>query len=96
MASGIAEDPNAAFPEIAQMRYEDAREELIAIVAKLEAGQVPLEDSMQLWRRGEALAAHCSTWLDGAQAEIEGATRERDATSSKGTGDGPPQDQPSG
>ncbi|WP_374970271.1 exodeoxyribonuclease VII small subunit [Terrabacter sp. BE26] len=63
------------FPDIAGMRYEDAREELIAIVAKLEAGQAPLEDSMQLWRRGEALAAHCSTWLDGAQAEIERATR---------------------
>ena len=63
------------FPDIAGMRYEDAREELIAIVAKLEAGQAPLEVSMQLWRRGEALAAHCATWLDGAQAEIERATR---------------------
>ena len=63
------------FPDIAGMRYEDAREELIAIVAKLEAGQAPLEVSMQLWRRGEALAAHCATWLDGAQAEIEQATR---------------------
>jgi exodeoxyribonuclease VII small subunit len=63
------------FPDIAAMRYEDAREELIGIVAKLEAGQAPLEDSMHLWRRGEALAAHCATWLDGAQAEIERATR---------------------
>ena len=63
------------FPDIAGMRYEDAREELIAIVAKLEAGQAPLEDSMHLWRRGEALAAHCGTWLDGAQTEIERATR---------------------
>ncbi len=62
---------DGSFPDIADMRYEDAREELIAIVAKLEAGQAPLEDSMQLWRRGEALAAHCATWLDGAQAEIE-------------------------
>ena len=74
MASGMAEDPQASFPDIPEMRYEDAREELIAIVAKLEAGQAPLEDSMQLWRRGEALAAHCSRWLDGAQAEIERAT----------------------
>ena len=30
---------------------------------------------MQLWRRGEALAAHCSRWLDDAQSEIEQATR---------------------
>lgn len=65
----------STFPDIADLRYEDAREELIAIVAKLEAGQAPLEDSMQLWRRGEALAAHCQRWLDGAQAEIEQATR---------------------
>ncbi len=64
-----------SFADIAGMRYEDAREELIAIVAKLEAGQAPLEDSMHLWRRGEALAAHCAQWLDGAQAEIERATR---------------------
>jgi exodeoxyribonuclease VII small subunit len=66
---------DGSFPDIAGMRYEDAREELIAIVAKLEAGQAPLEDSMQLWRRGEALAAHCATWLDGAQAEVERSTR---------------------
>lgn len=65
----------SAFPDIADLRYEDARVELIAIVAKLEAGQAPLEDSMQLWRRGEALAAHCQRWLDGAQAEIERVTR---------------------
>lgn len=66
---------DGSFPDIAGLRYEDAREELIAIVARLEAGQAPLEDSMHLWRRGEALAAHCATWLDGAQAEIEQATR---------------------
>lgn len=65
-------DPAPAFPDIAQLSYEQAREELIAIVAKLEAGQAPLESSMALWRRGEALAAHCAEWLDGAQAEIQG------------------------
>ncbi len=65
-------DQTPAFPDIAGLSYEEAREELIGIVAKLEAGQAPLEASMALWRRGEALAAHCATWLDGAQAEIEG------------------------
>lgn len=65
-------DTTPAFPDIAGLSYEEAREELIGIVAKLEAGQAPLEASMALWRRGEALAAHCATWLDGAQAEIEG------------------------
>jgi exodeoxyribonuclease VII small subunit len=65
-------DSTTAFTDIADLSYEQAREELIGIVAKLEAGQAPLESSMALWRRGEALAAHCATWLDGAQAEIEG------------------------
>ncbi len=65
------------FPDVPALRYEQAREELVAIVGRLEAGQAPLEDSMQLWRRGEALAAHCAAWLDGAQAEIEEATRPR-------------------
>lgn len=76
-------DPTPAFPDIAGLSYEEAREELIGIVAKLEAGQAPLEASMGLWRRGEALATHCATWLDGAQAEIEG----RDPAAS-GTADG--------
>lgn len=73
--SGGNDTTAADFPDIAGMRYEDAREELIGIVAKLEAGQAPLEDSMRLWRRGEALAAHCARWLDGAQAEVERVTR---------------------
>ncbi len=75
----------ADFPDIAGMRYEDAREELVGIVARLEAGQAPLEDSMHLWRRGEALAAHCATWLDGAQAEIERATRGEAPTPAPGS-----------
>ncbi|MEO7446815.1 MAG: exodeoxyribonuclease VII small subunit [Humibacillus sp.] len=65
----------STFPDIIEMRYEDAREELVSIVSRLETGQAPLEDSMQLWRRGEALAAHCSRWLDDAQDEIERAIR---------------------
>jgi exodeoxyribonuclease VII small subunit len=63
----------AEFPDIAALRYEDARDELAAIVAQLEGGQVPLEEGMRLWRRGEALAAHCTEWLDGAQRQISEA-----------------------
>ena len=40
------------------------------MVAQLEGGQLGLEESMRLWQRGEALAAHCSTWLDGAEAAL--------------------------
>ncbi len=55
---------------IGELSYEQARDELIGIVAQLEGGQVGLEESMRLWQRGEALAAHCSTWLDGAETAL--------------------------
>ncbi|WP_286958223.1 exodeoxyribonuclease VII small subunit [Arsenicicoccus sp. UBA7492] len=62
---------------IEDLTYEQARDELVTIVSQLEAGQLPLEDSLRLWERGEALAAHCSTWLDQAEARLTG-----DATAS--------------
>ena len=67
----------AEFPDVAELSYEDARDELISIVAQLEGGQSGLEESMRLWRRGEALAAHCSTWLDGAESALAEADEER-------------------
>lgn len=66
-AAAPVPDPHA---DIAGLRYEQARDELFDIVARLESGQVGLEESLTLWARGEALAAHCSTWLDQAQAAI--------------------------
>jgi len=60
----------ADFPDIANLTYEQARDELISIVAQLEGGQIGLEDSMGLWQRGEALATHCGTWLDEAEAKL--------------------------
>jgi exodeoxyribonuclease VII small subunit len=65
--------PAEEFPDIAELPYEAARDELVAIVAQLEGGQAGLEESMRLWRRGEALAAHCSTWLDEAEATLGGS-----------------------
>ena len=55
------------------LSYEQAREELITIVQRLESGGVPLEESLALWERGEHLAAICQAWLDGAKAKIEAA-----------------------
>lgn len=52
--------------DIAVMGFEQARDELTAIVAQMESGAVPLEDALALWERGEALAAHCQRWLDAA------------------------------
>jgi len=61
---------NAANADVADLSYEAARDELVDIVARLENGQVGLEDSMGLWQRGEALAAHCAQWLDAAEAKL--------------------------
>ncbi|MEO6411949.1 MAG: exodeoxyribonuclease VII small subunit [Pedococcus sp.] len=61
---------DAAVDGVADLSYEQARDELISVVAQLEGGQLGLEESMRLWQRGEALAAHCSTWLDGAEAAL--------------------------
>ena len=66
-ADAVETDANA---DVAELSYEEARDELIGVVAQLEGGQLGLEESMRLWQRGEALAAHCSTWLDGAEAAL--------------------------
>ena len=63
-------ETDRVFDDIAELSYEQARDELISVVAQLEGGQLGLEESMRLWQRGEALAAHCSTWLDGAEAAL--------------------------
>ena len=53
--------------------YEKARDELSEIVAKLESGDLGLEDSLKIWERGEELVKVCQEWLDGAKARIEKA-----------------------
>lgn len=54
-------------PEIS---YEQAREELVEVVRKLEAGGTTLEESLALWERGEQLAATCQHWLEGARQRL--------------------------
>ncbi len=61
---------DGADADIPGLGYEEARDELVAIVARLESGQVGLEESMTLWRRGDALAAHCAAWLDAAEQTL--------------------------
>jgi exodeoxyribonuclease VII small subunit len=53
--------------------YEQAREELVEVVRKLEAGGTTLEESLALWERGEALAKVCQQWLDGARKRLDDA-----------------------
>ncbi|MEI5525809.1 exodeoxyribonuclease VII small subunit [Streptomyces brasiliscabiei] len=56
--------------------YEQARDELIEVVRRLEAGGTTLEESLALWERGEELAKVCRRWLDGARARLDAALTE--------------------
>ncbi len=49
------------------------------MVQRLEAGDQPLEASLELWERGEALAARCQEWLDGARQRLAAACATTDA-----------------
>lgn len=69
---GAGDDP--VLPEdIAAMSYEDARDELTAMVRRLESGTTPLEESLRVWERGELLARRCEQVLDGAMARLDAA-----------------------
>ena len=53
------------------MSFEDALRALEDVVRKLESGEVPLDQSITLYERGEALRKHCQARLDAASARIE-------------------------
>ena len=57
-----------------ELSYEEAREELIEVVRRLESGGTTLEESLALWERGEKLAQICQGWLDGARERLDAAT----------------------
>lgn len=66
-------DAQAPTP-VAELSYEQARDELVRLVSRIESGQVPLEEAMALWERGEQLASHCQAKLDAAQDTLDRAT----------------------
>lgn len=66
----MSEKTNA---DIEKLSYEQARDELMQVVQQLEQGTATLEDSMKLWERGEALAAQCEKWLNGAKKRLDDA-----------------------
>lgn len=68
--------PESSNPE-QTIPYEQARDELIQVVQKLETGGTTLEESLTLWERGEQLAAICQQWLDGARARLAAASGEK-------------------
>ncbi len=59
--------------------YEQARAELRDVVAKLESGGQPLEESLTLWERGEQLADICQRWLDDAGTRLDEAIARHDS-----------------
>lgn len=68
------DEGNTAAPpaqDIGQMSFEQALAALEQIVQALERGDVPLDQSISLYERGEALRAACQQRLDAAQARIE-------------------------
>ncbi|MGW2173476.1 exodeoxyribonuclease VII small subunit [Streptomyces sp. NPDC001705] len=64
--------------------YEQARDELIEVVRRLEAGGTTLEESLALWERGEELAKVCRRRLDGARARLDAALAEETSTEDEG------------
>lgn len=67
----MSTESTAGTESVADLSYEQARDELVAIVARIEGGSASLEESMALWERGEALAAHCKAKLDQAQEQLD-------------------------
>ena len=71
--------PTPAHPEsaaesgVADLSYEQARDELVRVVTELEQGGATLEQSIALWERGEALARRCEQWLLGAKQRLDAA-----------------------
>jgi exodeoxyribonuclease VII small subunit len=68
--------------------FEQARDELTELVKRLEAGGLTLEQSLQLWERGEQLAGICEEWLEGARARMATALarQEQEAAPAEKTG----------
>jgi exodeoxyribonuclease VII small subunit len=71
----MAETPSPDGPAIS---YEQARDELISVVQKLETGGTSLEEALALWERGEQLAGICQQWLDGARERLAKASGQTD------------------
>lgn len=65
------------------LSYEQARDELTSVVKRLEAGGLSLEQSLDLWERGEKLAAICGEWLEGARARLSAAMAAREAAEAR-------------
>jgi exodeoxyribonuclease VII small subunit len=64
--------------DVAQMSFEQALDALEKIVDDLERGDVPLDQSIRIYERGEALKAHCDRLLKAAEDKVEKIRLSRD------------------
>ena len=64
--------------DVREFGYERARDELVNVVKMLEQGGLDLDESLQLWERGEALAKRCEEHLAGARERVESALAQAD------------------
>ena len=62
------------------MSFEAAMAELEQVVSQLERGEVPLEESITLYERGEALKAHCEAKLKAAEEKVATITTDAEGT----------------
>lgn len=72
-------------PEPGRPSYEQARDQLTELVKRLEAGGLTLEQSLELWEKGERLALICEEWLEGAKARLEAARPPGESDDDSGT-----------
>jgi exodeoxyribonuclease VII small subunit len=70
-SAAIASTMSDTLPDISIMSFEDALRALEGVVHSLESAETPLDTSIELYARGEALRRHCQTRLDAAQARID-------------------------
>ena len=77
-------ESSGAASDVATLSFEQARDELVRVVAELEQGAPTLEHSLALWERGEALAARCDEWLLGAKRRLDAARTSAEAASAGG------------
>jgi exodeoxyribonuclease VII small subunit len=67
----MADEPHS---DVTRLPFERAIEELESIVKRLEDGKVPLEESVTIYERGEALKRRCEELLRAAEARVEKIT----------------------
>lgn len=76
-SSGASDSPNG---DVEQLSFERAIEELESIVKRLEDGKVPLEESVAIYERGEALKRRCEDLLRQAEARVQKITLDTSGT----------------